>query len=369
MSGYAAPKKPPPGFQVNEVTQQAAAVLLELLEEDGDDVPDWVRQAAAGNQPDRETVPSSERSDREEPPGSAEGHAEGHAEAHAEATGWAIERQTLTGLRHRPLGEGHVEHTGFGTASGGGQGVVDVEHIGHELAGDVKQALVRLCLREQAAGTWLFDWANGHHRLSEWRDIFPRVKGVLEAGDIKTVELTMDWFAAHSQYEEILRAAVVDVRDFLLRDTPARAMYTPGYYTRGEADPASAPSPEAQRRAREHHISREWAQELARPLEQLCRRDGRVRASFFGWSDGSRPLPGVGDILPKLDRDEDVDDLSTIREAMLWFSTHPEHQEILRSLVQRIDEELSRPGAEIDVRGADVVQMHEPEDALGREWR
>lgn len=76
MSGYIAPKEPPPGFQLTDVTQQAAGVLLEMLEEDHDEVPDWVRKAAAGVDPT--SVPSNGHGDPGEPPGGASGPTQRH---------------------------------------------------------------------------------------------------------------------------------------------------------------------------------------------------------------------------------------------------------------------------------------------------
>lgn len=51
MSDFVLPGEPPPGFELNDVTETAAQVLLRMLERDGDEIPDWLRKAAAGVDP------------------------------------------------------------------------------------------------------------------------------------------------------------------------------------------------------------------------------------------------------------------------------------------------------------------------------
>lgn len=66
MSGYVLPKEPPSDLELNDVTQTAAQVLLRMLERDGDDVPEWLREVAAGVDP--ATTPSDGANDRVELP-------------------------------------------------------------------------------------------------------------------------------------------------------------------------------------------------------------------------------------------------------------------------------------------------------------
>lgn len=66
MSGYVLPKEPPSDLELNDVTQTAAQVLLRMLERDGDEIPEWLREVAAGVDP--ATTPSPGASDAVELP-------------------------------------------------------------------------------------------------------------------------------------------------------------------------------------------------------------------------------------------------------------------------------------------------------------
>lgn len=88
MSGYVVPKDPPANFKLTDVTIDAARLLKRLLEKDGDEIPQWVRDAADGKDP-RASVPSRGPADTREPPGDA-GDATEVRTSFDEQQGWQV---------------------------------------------------------------------------------------------------------------------------------------------------------------------------------------------------------------------------------------------------------------------------------------